>query len=109
MYQTRLLKVALVALTALEAAQAWTTSQADIDAYPSVSKEMANCGGYQWEAHSLTGLTGYNLSLFRIVGDDLGASISAPKGPVLLTGGLFSGATDFMKCESGSSVAVQLA
>lgn len=58
---------------------------------------MATAGqGYQWEAHEVTTSTGYELTLFRITGDNLGTPRTADLGPVLLVHGLYSDVFDWL-------------
>ena len=73
MFQTNLLKSALVACSLLEAIKAVTTSNADLAAFPSFEAAMANAGSYmQWESYRVTSGSGYNLTMFKLIGDSLG-------------------------------------
>lgn len=109
--KARMLQAALAAMASLEAVKAIATSSADKLKYPSFSAKMDACYGHQWKAYPVTTATGYNLTLFRIIGDEAQVAYAGAKGPILLLEGLYSDAQDWITCaeEENDSIAVQLA
>ena len=106
-----MLTAALAALASLEAVEAIMTSAADAAAFPQFEAAMQTCGGAQWKSYSLTNATGYNLTMFRLIGNELQQPYVETKGPVLLIGGIYSDGGDWIKCTNPiyKSMAVQLA
>lgn len=72
MIQAKMLQAALAALSMLETVQAIKTKQKDILDYPDFEAKVQAEGGFQWEAYPITTPAGYNVVLFRLIGDALG-------------------------------------
>ena len=111
MLQTTLLKAGLAAMACLEAVEAARTSPTDIAKFPDFEQEMQANGGHTWSSVPVTTATGYNLTLFRITGNSLGADYVDTKGPVLLLEGMFSNCLDWIRTNdpTETSMGVQLA
>lgn len=109
--KARMLQAALAAVASLDAVKAIATSAADKLNYPSFAAKVDACAGHQWKAYPVTTATGYNLTLFRIIGDEAQVAYTDTKGPVLLLEGLYSDAQDWVTCSDSTndSIAVQLA
>ena len=83
MFQSKVLQGALAALAFIESVIAVATSRTDKLKYPAFDAAMLKAGGYNWAAYPVTSGGGYNLTLFRIVGDQLGDNIPDTRGPLL--------------------------
>lgn len=112
MFQSKLLTFALAAVPAVELAQA-RASASDIASFPEVNEAMFYGGGkFGWESHQVTTDDGYNLTMFHITTDALGAPLDDTRGPILLTYGMYSEMLDWLRAEEDDSLpstAVQLA
>ena len=53
-------------------------------------------GGANWKVYEATTSNGYDVKLFHIIGDESGADFVDTKGPILMIGGVYSDALDFI-------------
>ena len=67
MFQTKLLKSALVAISVIKMVTKAKTTHADIIAYPEFELAMFHEGSFfSWKSVDVETTTGYNLKMFRI-------------------------------------------
>lgn len=106
-----MLKAASLAVAFLKAVDAAQTSVADLNAFPEFAAAMTTAGGYAFRSYPVTTSSGYELMMFRIVGDEQGVDLVETKGPVMLMSGMFSDVFDWIKRtdEALPPIAVQLA
>jgi len=108
MFQSQVLKGALAALAFVETILAATTNQTDKLAYPEFESAMLLAGGYNWMAYPVLSGSGYELVLFRIIGDEIGSNLVDTRGPVLLQAGMFSDTLDWLDGYDSELMAVPL-